>query len=99
MKTSKEAFFLPFESFGHCEAGLPDDIFSYQNPNLAKFGRDLQWKMLVYFAAIWYILRQFGIFCVHLVYFIVIWHTFPCFGMLRKEKSGNPAVRPLDDPH
>jgi hypothetical protein len=29
-------------------AGLPDGIFSNQNPNLGKFCRVLQWKMLIY---------------------------------------------------
>jgi hypothetical protein len=30
--------------------GLPDGIFSNaKNPNLGKFGRVLQWKILVYF--------------------------------------------------
>jgi hypothetical protein len=42
--------------------------FQTKNPNLGKFGRVLQWKMLVYFMAIWYILRSFGIVCGVLVY-------------------------------
>jgi hypothetical protein len=33
-----------------------------------------------------------GIFYGHLVYFMVIWYIFPCFGMLYKEKSGNPGT-------
>jgi hypothetical protein len=45
--------------------------------------RVLQWKMLVYFTAIWSYLSLFGIFCGHLVYFFG-------FGMLEPEKSGNP---------
>jgi hypothetical protein len=40
---------------------------------------------LAYFTAIWYILWPFGIFYGHLVY-------FSRFGMLYKEKSGNPAL-------
>jgi hypothetical protein len=40
----------------------------------------------------WYILRQFGLFCGHLVRFMVIWYVFSRFGMLYREKSGNPAV-------
>jgi hypothetical protein len=36
-----------------------------KNPNLGKFWRVLQLKMLVYFMDIWY------------VYFVVIWHIFP----------------------
>jgi hypothetical protein len=30
--------------------------FQTKNPNLGKFWKDLQWEMLVYFMAIWYIL-------------------------------------------
>jgi hypothetical protein len=43
------------------------------------------------FTAIWYILWLFGIFYGYLAYFMVLWHIFPHFGMLNKEKSGNPG--------
>jgi hypothetical protein len=33
-------------------AGLPDGLFSSQNPNLGTFWRALDWKMLIYFMAI-----------------------------------------------
>jgi hypothetical protein len=46
--------------------------------------------MLVYFIAVWSILRSFGIFCGHLVKFMVIGIHFSRFGMLYEEKSGNP---------
>jgi hypothetical protein len=47
---------------------------------------------LVYFKAIWYILRPFGIFYGHLVYvFCVNLVYFPHFGRLHNVKSGNPA--------
>jgi hypothetical protein len=46
-------------------------------PNLGKFWRILQGKMLVYSMAIWSILLSFGTFCGHLVYFMVIWYIFP----------------------
>jgi hypothetical protein len=46
----------------------------------------------VYFTALENILWPFGIFCGHLVYFVVIWCIFPRFGILYKEKSGNPAA-------
>jgi hypothetical protein len=65
--------------------------FQTKNPNLGKFWRALDWKMLVYFMAIWNILQKFGIFYDHLVYFVVIWYIFPRFGILYQEKSGNPA--------
>jgi hypothetical protein len=66
--------------------------FEIKNPNLAKFWRVLQWKMLVYFKSIWstlrpfgaYILCPFGIFYGYLVYFFR-------FGMLHEYKSGSPG--------
>jgi hypothetical protein len=39
---------------------------------------------LVYSTAIWYTLWTYGIF-------VVIWYIFPRFGMLYREKSGNPV--------
>jgi hypothetical protein len=47
--------------------------------------------MLIYFTAIWYISRAFGIFYGHLVNFMAIWYIFHRFGKLYQEKSGNPA--------
>jgi hypothetical protein len=47
-----------------------------KHPNLGKFWRFLQWKMLVYFMAIWSILWLFGISYDHLVHFMVIWYFF-----------------------
>jgi hypothetical protein len=38
-----------------------------KNPNLDKFLRALEWKMLVYFIPLWNILLPFGIFYGHLV--------------------------------
>jgi hypothetical protein len=43
---------------------------------LGKFWRILQWKILVYLMAIWYILWPFGIFAGYLVYFMVIWNRY-----------------------
>jgi hypothetical protein len=48
--------------------------FKIKNPNLGKFRRVLEWKMLVYFMAIWsslrpHILWLFGIIYGYLVYF------------------------------
>jgi hypothetical protein len=68
--------------------------FYTKNPNLGKFWMCLQWKMLVYFMAIWSILRPFGIFCGRLLYFMVICKVyFSRFGMLYQDKSGNPGGR------
>jgi hypothetical protein len=70
--------------------------FRTKNPILSKFLRVLEWKVLlyfmtvlVYFDAIWYILRQFCILVGHLVYLFL-------------EKSGNlasllPFLRRLAD--
>jgi hypothetical protein len=49
-----------------CKSGLPDDLFSNQNPNLGKFWIVFKWKVLVYFMA-------FGRFYDPLVYFVAIW--------------------------
>jgi hypothetical protein len=70
--------------------------FRTKNPNLGKFWMDLQWKMLVYFIAIWSILRLFVLFYGCLVYFVAIWYIFLLFGIFSrlvycvKKKSGNP---------
>jgi hypothetical protein len=39
-----------------------------------------------------HILRPKGIFYGRLVHFKVIWYIFPRFGMLYREKSGNPGA-------
>jgi hypothetical protein len=70
------------------------EYFQTKNPNLVKFLRVLQGKVLVYILlAIW---------C-HLVYFVAIWYIswlfgilFPRFGMLYQEKSGNPDMQAVD---
>jgi hypothetical protein len=41
------------------------------------FGRALVRKMLIYFTAVWTILRAFGIFYEHLVHFVFIWYHVP----------------------
>jgi hypothetical protein len=51
-------------------------IFLNQNPNLGKFWRVLQWKILVYFMAIRSILRPIGILYGHLVHFEFLWYIF-----------------------
>jgi hypothetical protein len=54
--------------------------FQTKNPNLGKFWRALHWKRLVYFMAIWNILRTFGIFYDHLVLFVFIRYISSGFG-------------------
>jgi hypothetical protein len=89
--------------------GLPDGIFSYQksqlvcfhtkNPNLCIFSLDLEWKMLVYFMAIWNILRPFSIFYGQIIYlrqfgnFMVIWYIFPPFWYIAPRKIWQPWSR------
>jgi hypothetical protein len=54
--------------------------FQTKNPNLGKFWRFLQWKIMLYFMAIWsiwYILLHYGIFCGHLVCFDPFWYIVP----------------------
>jgi hypothetical protein len=58
--------------------------FQTKTPNLGKFLRDLDWKMLIYFMAVHYKLWTFGKFCVDLVH-------FSGFGTTNQEKSGNPV--------
>jgi hypothetical protein len=78
--------------------------FQTKNPHLGKFWRAFKWKKLEYSMTIWNILRPFGIFYGHLVYFVSIWYIFVVilvyfsrFGMLCKEKSGNPEVDYVDE--
>jgi hypothetical protein len=51
--------------------------FQTKNLNLGKFWRALDWKMLIYFMAIWNILRTFDIIYSLLSRFVVIWYIFP----------------------
>jgi hypothetical protein len=59
------------------EQGCQMVCFQTKNPNLGKFCRALDWKMLICFMAIWNILWQFGIFYAQLVHFVLIWYIFP----------------------
>jgi hypothetical protein len=51
--------------------------FQTKNPKLGKNFGASDWKMLIYFMAIWNILWIFGIFYDHLVHFVFIWYIFP----------------------
>jgi hypothetical protein len=48
-----------------------------KNPNLGTFWSALDWKMLIYFTAIWNILQTFGIIYDHLVHLVLIFVYFP----------------------
>jgi hypothetical protein len=70
---------LPFDQ--RADQGCQMVYFETKIPNLGKFGKFLQYKMLLHFMAIRYILRPFGIFYGHLVYFIAIWYILLTFGI------------------
>jgi hypothetical protein len=65
--------------------------FQTKNLNLGKFWRTLEWKMLVYFMAIWNIYRTLGILYDHLVHFMLIWYIFFRFWCHVPKKSGKPG--------
>jgi hypothetical protein len=69
----------------HRGRGCQMVCFPTKNPNLGKFWRALQLKMLVYFMDIRSILRSFGKFYGRLVYFVVIWYMFSHFGIFTKK--------------
>jgi hypothetical protein len=56
--------------------------YQTNNPNLGKFWRVLQLKMLVYFMAFLSIFRPCGIFYGNLESSLPFWYIFPRFGML-----------------
>jgi hypothetical protein len=67
--------------------------FQTKNSNLGKIWKALKLKKVAYYlaiweyiCAIWYILWPFG-------NLVAIWYIRPCFGILNKEQSGNPALR------
>jgi hypothetical protein len=74
----------------HLHQGCQMACFQTKNPNLGKFWRLLQWKMLVYFMDTGSILRSFGKVCGNLV-------NFSRFGILNGEKSGDPDLHSADD--
>jgi hypothetical protein len=68
-------------------------IFKTKNPNLGKFLRVLQWKMLKYFMDIGSILQQIGLFYDHLVCFMVIWYMyFSPFWYVAPRKIWHPWI-------
>jgi hypothetical protein len=66
--------------------------FQTETPNLGKFLRALDWKVLIYFMAVCHILWTFGNFFDKSVHFVLIWEIFSGFGITYQEKSGNPGV-------
>jgi hypothetical protein len=75
--TPNDEYFFPSNQ------GCQMVYFQNKNFHLGKFWRVFQWKMLVYFMAIWSNLRPFGTFYDgHLVYFTAIWYIFWPFGIV-----------------
>jgi hypothetical protein len=73
---------LEFKSSkGRFYQGCQMVYFQTKNPNLAKFCRALDGKILLYFMDIWNISRTFGIFHGHLEYFTDIWNISRTFGI------------------
>jgi hypothetical protein len=68
--------------------------FQNKNPNLGKFWRSLDWKMLKYLMAIWNIFQTFGIFYDHLVHFVFISNFCSGFGIMYiPRKIWQPCLR------
>jgi hypothetical protein len=69
----------PFSNLGPTQK-YPNWDFWFENipsGKLGKFWKALQWKMLLYFMAIRYILWPFGIFFGNLVYVTPFWYIVP----------------------
>jgi hypothetical protein len=84
MKAEKEIFAEPWSD---PDLGCQMVSFQTKNPNLGKFSRDFYimekgWYFLVHFEYN----TAFRTFYSHLA----IWYISPSFGILRREKSGNP---------
>jgi hypothetical protein len=92
-ETEFQFFGLKKKQSGRCRSqGCQMVCFQTQNPNLGKFWRTIDWKVLIYFTAI-------GIFYGHLGSFTTIWYILCSFGTFflvwvsstYLEKSGNPG--------
>jgi hypothetical protein len=62
---------------GGCQQGCQMAYSQTKNPNLGKFWRVMQSKMLVYFMAIWSIFRPFGLFKRYLVHISPFGYVVP----------------------
>jgi hypothetical protein len=68
----------------HWHSGLPDGIFSNQNPDLGKF-----WRRLINSMPIWNILGPFGTIYGHNLQ--AIWYIFPYFWYIVSRKIWQPC--------
>jgi hypothetical protein len=64
--------------------------FQTKNPNLGKFWKALDWKILINFMAIWDILQTFYDHLVHLCSVHLV--HFSGLGNIYQEKSGNHGI-------
>jgi hypothetical protein len=73
---------------------LPDGtyIFKPKIPIWVKFWGGLAMPDVGVFMAILSIIRSNGIVFSYLVHFVAIWYNFSRFGMLYRQKSGNPDL-------
>jgi hypothetical protein len=60
--------------------------FQTKNSNLGKFGRALNWKMLIHITAIWNIFTDIW----DILHMTICY--FSHFGIMYQEKSGNPGI-------
>jgi hypothetical protein len=67
--------------------------FQTKNPNLGKFWKALDWKMFIHFMAFWNIFWRFVIVYDRSVHFVLILYIFSGFGIMYREKSGNPGQK------
>jgi hypothetical protein len=80
--------------------------FQTKNPNLGKFWRVLEWKIVIFSVVIWNILLPCGIFllinvkfCGYLVYYYQFWYVLPRKIWQTRHKavfSGARAMRPFE---
>jgi hypothetical protein len=70
---------------------LPDGILSNQKSQFGKILEGLAMEDVGIFMTFLSILWPNGSFNGHLVHFVAIWYIFPLFGILHREKTGNPA--------
>jgi hypothetical protein len=76
-------------------------IFKPKTPIWVNFGGSknenvaMIYGHLVYFTAIWSILRPFGLFYGHLVYFTAIWYILCSFWYVAQRKIWQPCGRVL----
>jgi hypothetical protein len=72
----------------HPTQGCQMVYFHTKIPTLGKILGALEWLIWEYCMSIWYILRPFGIFHVHLVYFTSIWYILRPLGIFCMETIG-----------